>query len=399
MIRPTVARVDLAAVESNLRVVASFLSAPRASQPLPSPAGGVGAAGAPRIIAVVKANAYGHGASEVGLALERAGAAMLACADIEEGIVLRGAGVRIPILVFGALGISDLDGVFEFDLTPTISTPSAAKALAAAASSQNPVASAFRRKDTRLHCHLKIDTGMNRLGFRHDNLERTLPEIAASPYLAIDAVYTHFATADEPESAAFSLQRERFERAIATIRALGIEPRARHAANSAALLRDERVWYDFVRPGLLLYGIIPPPLAATLTLRPALSLHSRIVHVKGMRPGEGTGYGLNSVADRPTTIAIVPAGYADGLDRRMAGRAFMLVRGKRVPVVGSVCMDMTTIDVTGMDVSTGDDVVIVGAQGNEEITMREIAAAIGTIPYELLCRVGTRIERFYTHES
>ncbi|HVD92379.1 MAG TPA: alanine racemase [Vicinamibacterales bacterium] len=393
------ARVDLAAVESNLRVVASFLSAPRASQPLPSPAGGVGAAGAPRIIAVVKANAYGHGASEVGLALERAGAAMLACADIEEGIVLRGAGVRIPILVFGALGISDLDGVFEFDLTPTISTPSAAKALAAAASSQNPVASAFRRKDTRLHCHLKIDTGMNRLGFRHDNLERTLPEIAASPYLAIDAVYTHFATADEPESAAFGLQRERFERAIATIRALGIEPRARHAANSAALLRDERVWYDFVRPGLLLYGIIPPPLAATLTLRPALSLHSRIVHVKGMRPGEGTGYGLNSVADRPTTIAIVPAGYADGLDRRMAGRAFMLVRGKRVPVVGSVCMDMTTIDVTGMDVSTGDDVVIVGAQGNEEITMREIAAAIGTIPYELLCRVGTRIERFYTHES
>ena len=399
MIRPTVARVDLAAVESNLRVVASFLSAPHASQPPPSPAGGVGAAGAPRIIAVVKANAYGHGASEVGLALERAGAAMLACADIEEGIVLRGAGVRIPILVFGALGISDLDGVFEFDLTPTISTPSAAKALATAASSQSPVASAFRRKDTRLHCHLKIDTGMNRLGFRHDNLERTLPEIAASPYLAIDAVYTHFATADEPESAAFGLQRERFERAIATIRALGIEPRARHAANSAALLRDERVWYDFVRPGLLLYGIIPPPLAAMLPLRPALSLHSRIVHVKGMRPGEGTGYGLNSVADRPTTIAIVPAGYADGLDRRMAGRAFMLVRGKRVPVVGSVCMDMTTIDVTGMDVSTGDDVVIVGAQGNEEITMREIAAAIGTIPYELLCRVGTRIERFYTHES
>jgi alanine racemase len=411
MIRPTVARVDLAAIESNLRVISSFLAAPR-----PSALGPRASDLPPRIIAVVKANAYGHGASEVGLALERAGAAMLACADIEEGIVLRGAGVRIPILVFGALGISDLDGVFECDLTPTLSTPSAAKALASAAekrgqtgvkqgsdTGQTGVRPGSNRGQTgvrpRLHCHLKIDTGMNRLGFRHDNLERTLPEIAASPHLAIDAVYTHFATADEPESAAFGLQRERFERAIATIRALGIEPRARHAANSAALLRDERVWYDFVRPGLLLYGIIPPPLAATLTLRPALSLHSRIVHVKGMRPGEGTGYGLNSVADRPTTIAIVPAGYADGLDRRMAGRAFMLVRGKRVPVVGSVCMDMTTIDVTGMDVSTGDDVVIVGAQGNEEITMREIAAAIGTIPYELLCRVGTRIERFYTHES
>jgi alanine racemase len=352
------------------------------------------------VIAVVKANAYGHGASEVGLALERAGAAMLACADIEEGIVLRRAGIRIPILVFGALGISDLDGVFEFDLTPTISTPSAAQALASAtekrvASTQDPVASAVRRKSGPLHCHLKIDTGMNRLGFRHDNLERTLPEIAASEYLAIDAVYTHFATADEPEHPAFAQQRERFEKVLTTLPSLGITPRFRHAANSAALLRDERVWYDFVRPGLLLYGIVPPPLAVTLPLRPALSLHSRIVHVKGMRPGEGTGYGLHAAGDRPSTIAVVPAGYADGLDRRMAGRAFMLVRGTRVPVVGSVCMDMTTIDVTGMDVSTGDAVVIVGEQDGESIGMREIAASIGTIPYELLCRVGTRIERVY----
>src|SRR5439155_27009507 len=147
---------------------------------------------------------------------------------------------------------------------------------------------------------------------------------------------------------------------------------------------------------LLLYGFVPPPLATLLPLRPALSLHSRIVHVKGTRAGEGTGYGLQSVADRPRTIAVVPAGYADGLDRRMAGRAFMLVRGKRVPVVGSVCMDMTTIDVTGMDVSTGDEVVIVGEQGSEAIGMREIASSIGTIPYELLCRVGSRIERQYT---
>jgi alanine racemase len=405
MIRPTVARVDLAAIEANLRSISAFLSAPRAS-PLPHRTAGPAPPTshlAPRVIAVVKANAYGHGATEVGRALERAGAAMLACADIEEGIVLRRAGVAIPILVFGALGISDLDGVFEFDLTPTISTPSAAQALATAVRRRRPAASAGVNAGSDpgqsgvrpLHCHLKIDTGMNRLGFRHDNLARTMPEIAGSAYLAIDAVYTHFATADEPEHPAFAQQRERFETALATMAALGITPQHRHAANSAALLRDERVWYDFVRPGLLLYGIVPPPLAATLPLRPALSLHSRIVHVKGMRPGEGTGYGLRSVVDRPATIAVVPAGYADGLDRRMAGRAFMLVRGKRVPIVGSVCMDMTTIDVTGLDVSTGDEVVIVGAQGREEITMREIAAAIGTIPYELLCRVGTRIERQY----
>ncbi len=368
MTRHTVARVDLGAIGSNFRAISDFIG-DRA-----------------KVIAVVKANAYGHGAAEVGPALEQAGAAMLACADIEEGIVLRRAGVRIPIIVFGALGVSDLDGIFQHYLTPTISTPSAARALQAAAAKHGSI----------LKCHLKIDTGMNRLGFRYDNIARTLPEIASSQNLSVAAVYTHFATADEPESPAFNMQRERFEQTSATLASLGIAPRARHAANSAALLRDERVWYDFVRPGLLLYGIVPPPLASTLPLRPALSLHSRIVHVKGLRPGEGVGYGLRTVFDRAATIAVVPAGYADGLDRRLAGNGSMLVRGRRVPIVGSVCMDMTMIDVTGTEVAPGDEVVIVGQQGTESIGFREMAAALGTIPYELLCRVGARIERVYS---
>jgi len=423
MIRQTVAHVDLSAIEANFGAIAAFLASPAPFDLHRAPRD---PHSAPRVIAVVKANAYGHGATDVGLALERAGAAMLACADIEEGVVLRRAGVRIPILVFGALGISDLDGVFEFDLTPTISTPTAAANLEAAAArwfrsqtgvkpgsdqGQTGVRQGSDRGQTgvrppvdrtqiserrsKLRCHLKIDTGMNRLGFRHDNLARTLPAIAESEHLSIDAVYTHFATADEPEHPAFGEQRERFEHVLAQLPSLGITEHYRHAANSAAILRDERVWYDFVRPGLLLYGIVPPPLAATIPLRPALSLHSRIVHVKGTRPGEGAGYGLRSVSDRARTIAIVPAGYADGLDRRMSGRAYMLVRGQRVPVVGSVCMDMTMIDVTGLDVHPGDPVVIVGAQGGEEMGMREIASSIGTIPYELLCRVGTRIERQY----
>ena len=367
MIRQTVARVDLEAIRDNFRAIAQFV-APRA-----------------RVIAVVKANAYGHGAAEVALALEQAGAAMLACADIEEGIVLREAGVRAPILVFGALSISDLEGLFTHSLTPTISTPGAAHAVQAAAA----------RHNVRLACHLKIDTGMNRLGFRYDNLKRTLPELIASPNLAIEAVYTHFATADNPEHPAFAEQRECFEAALPTLSELGLRSFATHAANSAALLRDERVWYDFVRPGLLLYGIVPPPLASTLTLRPALSLHSRIVAVKGMRPGEASGYGLKAPFDRPATIAIVPAGYADGLDLRLAGRGHMLVRGRRAPIVGSVCMDMSMIDVTGMDVAPGDEVIIVGNQQDEAMGMREMAATIGTIPYELLCRVGSRIQRVY----
>jgi alanine racemase len=335
---------------------------------------------------------------------------MLACADIEEGIALREAGIAAPILVFGALSISDLEGLFTHRLTPTVSTPSAARALQAAAArhggvrpDSDPVTASYGVRpgsdppglNPALGCHLKIDTGMNRLGFRHDNLARTIPELAASPNLRVEAVYTHFGTADNPEQPLFAAQRERFEAALTILAALGIGTTVRHAANSAALLRDERVWYDYVRPGLLLYGIVPPPLASTLPLRPALSLHSRIVAVKGLRAGEASGYGARVPFDQPASLAIVPAGYADGLDMRLAGRGHMLVRGRRAPIVGSICMDMSMIDVTGMDVAPGDEVVIVGEQGNDSIGLREMAAAIGTIPYELLCRVGARIERQY----
>jgi alanine racemase len=441
MVRPTVARIDLHALQSNYRRIVAHLTAE-------------GQGGAPGVIAVVKANAYGHGAGQVARALEDAGADLLACADIEEGAVLRSAGVRADVLVFGALSVSDLDGLFDCNLTPTISTPGAARAVQAAAA----------KHGQRVRYHLKIDTGMNRLGFRFDNLRRTLPELLASPNLELAAVYTHFATADDPESALFQQQHARFERALAEIATLcpglrlrtagasdpdairnrqsrstgdlpsvatgdlasvprsvpgsdpgtdlgtdsGSDPGTDlgtdsgdrrpyvHAANSAALLRDSRVWYERVRPGLLLYGIAPPPLATTIGLRPVMSLDSRIVAVKGVRQGEGVGYGVKFTAGRATSIAIVPAGYADGLDLRLAGRGFVLIRGRRAPIVGSVCMDMLMADVTGLDVSPGDEVVIIGSQGDDRIDVREIAAEIGTIPYEVLCRVGTRIERLYT---
>jgi alanine racemase len=355
-----------------------------------------------RAWAVVKANAYGHGAPQVARALEDAGADLLACADIEEGIVLRRAGVRVPVLVFGALSVSDLDGLFDCRLTPTISTPGAARAVQAAAAKYNQT----------LRYHLKLDTGMNRLGFRSDNLTRTLPELLASENLELAAVYTHFATADDAESPLFAEQRARFERALTVINDLarsGSSPvdvstagpsgpeRAPyiHAANSAAVLRDSRVWYDRVRPGLLLYGVVPPPLASTIPLTPIMTLTSRIVAVKGVRVGEGVGYGVKFHAERPTTIAIVPAGYADGLDLRLAGRGAVLIRGRRAPIVGSVCMDMLMADVSGLDVSPGDEVMIIGSQDDDRIDVREMAAQIGTIPYEILCRIGSRIERLY----
>lgn len=377
MVRPTVARIDLAALTDNFRSLTQALAQER-EQAGDGPA-------PPGIIAVVKANAYGHGAAQVALALEQAGADLLACADIEEGAALRAAGVRAEILVFGALSVSALDGIFDGRLTPTISTPGAARAVQAAAA----------RYKQRLRYHLKIDTGMNRLGFRFDNLGRTLPDLLASPNLSLDAVYTHFATADEPGSPLFDQQRLRFAGALRQIDGLGARPRYRHAANSAALLRDARVWYDRVRPGLLLYGIVPPPLASTIPLRPVMTLRSRVVAVKGMRVGEATGYGAHFVAERPTTLAIVPAGYADGLDLRLAGRGVVLIRGTRVPVVGSVCMDMLMADVTGLDVSPGDEVVLIGEQDGDRVDVREMAATVGTIPWEIVCRVGSRIQRLY----
>jgi alanine racemase len=246
-----------------------------------------------------------------------------------------------------------------------------------------------------LRYHLKIDTGMNRLGFRHDNLGRTLPELLASPNLQLGAVATHFAAADDVSSPSFDEQRRRFEAAIARLEALGAARVVRHAANSAAVLRDERVWYDFVRPGALLYGVVPPPLTSSLALEPVMTIRSRIVAVKGVRAGEGVGYGGRFVASRPARIAVVPAGYADGLDVRLGGRGVALVRGRRVPIVGAVSMDMLTIDVTGLSVETGDEVVLLGRQGDEQIDVREMAAAVGTVPYEVLCRVGARIERIY----
>jgi len=157
------------------------------------------------------------------------------------------------------------------------------------------------------------------------------------------------------------------------------------------------VWFDRVRPGLLLYGLVPPPLVSTIQLTPVMTLVSRVVAVKGVRPGEGVGYGVKFTAETPAQIAIVPAGYADGLDLRLAGRGAVLIRGRRAPIVGSVCMDMLMADVSGLDdVSPGDEVVILGAQGRERIDVREMAAQISTIPYEILCRIGSRIERIYT---
>ena len=385
MIRCTSAHVDLEATRANYRALTEYLTREAAL----NRTAGKGPATPPGVIGVVKANAYGHGAVRVARALEEAGAAWLAVADIEEGIELRESGTRARILVFGALSVSDLEGIFQYDLTPTIGSPAAGRALQKAALARG----------TTIKYHLKIDTGMHRLGFRHANVRWTLPELLASPNLELEAIYTHFATADEPEHVLFEQQRVNFEQACETLALLGARPQYRHAANSAATLRDSRVWYDFVRPGLLLHGVVPPPLHTTIALKPAMSLTSRVVAVKGVRPGETVGYGARFCPACPTTLAVIPAGYADGLDRRLEDHGYVLIRGRRARIVGAVSMDMLTADVTEIeDVNPGDEVVFLGSQGDaptQTLDAREMASAISTIPYEILCRLGARVHRLY----
>jgi len=279
-----------------------------------------------------------------------------------------------------------LEGVFDYCLTPTVSSPSAAEALDRAAT----------LRGFRVGVHLKIDTGMNRFGFRFDNLLKTLPKVTTSRHIVLESVYTHFATAEKKNERLFGMQRERFEHIRSHASDFNIKNVWWHAANSAALIRDRSVWYDAVRPGLLLYGVVPPPLDTPLEteLRPVMSLRTRVVAVKGIRRGESSGYGARFVANRPMRVAVIPAGYADGMDLRLGGRGSVLIRGRRAPIV-TVSMDSTTIDVTDNLVQPGDEVVVLGEQGDDRIDVREMAASVGTVPHEILCRIGSRIERTY----
>ena len=372
MIRPTTANVDLGALAYNARAIRAFMAARRGTA-------------APALMGVVKANAYGHGAVQSARTLVDAGAALLGCADIEEGVELREAGLTVPILVFGPFSLGDLDAVVDAGLTPTVSTPGAASRLQDAAA----------RRGVRLAYHLGIDTGMHRLGLRHDDLSRTMPAVLAAPNLDLAGVYTHFATADTPGDELFARQCRNFEAARRTLAALGVKRSVTHAANSGALLAEPATWFDLVRPGLLMYGVAPEAFAGRIEVKPVMSVQSRVAAVKGVRVGESIGYGGRFIARRPTTMAVVPAGYADGLDTRLEGRGFVLVHGRRVPIVGAVSMDVLTVDVTGLPVEPGDEVVITGRQGGEEITVGEMARWVGAIPYELLCRVGARVTRVY----
>jgi len=366
-IRPTTAEVDLAALRSNARLLK-------------------GIAGRAAVWAVIKADAYGHGAVAVARALGQE-VDGLAVSLVEEGIELRAAGVKSPILVLGAYYGRHHDDVVAQRLTPVV------------ANREDLVrfADAGTRRGHPVDVHLKLDTGMSRLGVRPDELRPALETLVARPSLRLAGLATHLACADAREVEPTEAQLARFREGCAVVASAGFPQVVRHAANSAATLRFPEARFDAVRPGLALYGTSPVALAdgggSAPALAPVLSFRTRVLAVRELAVGDSVSYGWTWTARRPSRIGTLPVGYADGYPRHVSG-AEVLVRGRRVPVVGNVCMDMLMVDLTDVPLAhVGDDVVLIGHMGAAHITIDELAAWAGTISYEVLCGISKRVPR------
>ncbi|MFQ5845427.1 MAG: alanine racemase [Planctomycetota bacterium] len=360
------AEIDLDAITHNLDTVRSL-----------APGRGV--------IAIVKANAYGHGAVPVAWHLASRGVAMLGVGDSQEAIELRRAGISIPILILGAIVRGELDDVVAHDVAVTVHSAQRVRLLEREA----------RRVGRRVAVHLKVDTGLARLGC----LPRRAPDLArlihASEHLRFEGLCTHFSSVSPDGDGTTARQLERFEQVCKGIRAAGVPPPRRHAAASAAILSRVATGLDDVRPGIALYGLAGGP-EREAALRPALSLKTQVIFLKDLPANKPIGYGRHHVTDRRTRIATLPVGYDDGYAYRLGGRGEVLIRGRRAPVVGRVSMDYLTVDVGGIPgVSVGDEVVLMGRSGDDEVHASELAARSGTIIYEVLTRLGRRVERIY----
>jgi len=365
----TEAVIDLGAISANLRAVRNLLRP------------GVA------VLAVVKANAYGHGCIEASRALVAAGADALGVAYVEEGILLRRAGIRTPMLVMGPTPPEAAEAFLQYRLIPMISDLALAERLS------NLATQAGRTVDV----HLKVDTGMARLGVSPGEALAYAAKLARLPGLRLEGLMSHFAAAEADDPAPARDQLVRFREVDRALRAAGIVVARRHLANSAGLLALPEAHLDLVRPGLLLYGYTPSPrLASRLALRPALTLRTRIAALRDVPRGQGVSYGHTFVAPRDLRLATLPLGYADGVSRALSNRGQVLVRGRRVPILGRVCMDMTLVDVSAIpEAALGDEAVLIGRQGEEVITAADVAAAAGTISYEVLAGIGPRIPRAY----
>lgn len=338
-----------------------------------------------KLLAVLKADAYGHGATGVAQHLERLGIDRIGVGDSREALELRDAGIRTPLLILGAIVPGEMQAVVRSGIATVIHSQDRAALLA-------DVASAL---GTRARVHLKIDTGMGRLGVSPSIARQLARTLAGNPHLELEGLCTHYGSAASPVPFHTADQVTTFVRLLEEIRADGIRPPLVHASNSAAVFSTLSEHFSMVRVGLALFGIDPGNLPTGASpLQPVLSLRSQVVYLKDVPAGTPVGYNRTHVTQRPTRLATVAAGYSDGIPYALSNRSYALVRGERAPIVGSVSMDYTTLDVTEIDgTHVGDEVTFIGASGKRRIRAEDLARTIGTIPYELPARLGRRVAR------
>lgn len=366
--RPTFAEIDLSSLEFNYRQIKKRVP--------------VGV----KLLAVVKADAYGHGAIPVSRKLERLGVTYLGVAISDEGVELRQGGVKAPILILGGTYKEDVDQVLRYDLTPVVFQKESLKLLMKSA----------ERWQKKVRVHIKVDTGMGRLGVPLNLWPAFLKELKRFPRIEVEGILSHFSMADG-EAAFTGRQWREFQRAVAMAEKLGIFPKYLHMASSAILTACPSYCGNLARPGIMLYGSHPSPAFKDLiSLKPVLTLKTHIHFLKAVAPGTKIGYGGTFVTKRESLIATLPVGYADGYSRGLSNQGEVLIRGKRAPVIGRVCMDFIMVDVTHIPkVALGDEVILMGGQGRRQITAEEIAGKINSISYEVLCLIGKRVPRVY----
>lgn len=369
--RPTYAEIDLRNLGHNIAQIRKFVSSNT------------------KVMGVVKANAYGHGAVDISRSCEKSGVDYLGVASLGEALEIRSASVKTPILILSETPIAYLERIIDADLTQTVYTYELAQFLSDIA----------KQKGATAKIHIKVDTGMGRVGVLYDEALPLIKKILSLPNLYLEGIFTHFAKAEDSKSDFTVSQYKKFMELFGLLSKEGINIPIKHAANSAAMINYPFTHLDMVRVGICLYGLYPfrsVPSSKNLSLKKVLSFKTKILYLKKAPKGTTISYGSSYAAPKDTKIATLPVGYADGLSRGLSNNGQVIIRGRRYPIVGNVTMDMTMIDTDDeQEIEAGDDVVIIGKQKEEEITADDIAKILGTINYEVICGIGKRVPRVY----
>ncbi|MDB6117002.1 MAG: alr [Verrucomicrobiaceae bacterium] len=371
ILRPTHVEVDLSRLAGNLQAICSHV-------------------GTAKVMPVLKANAYGHGLIEVAELMVKLGADYLGAAFLEEGLMLRKQGITTPILILGGLAGEQIPLFLKNSLTLTASSVDKLRLI-------NEAAEAL---GTQAKVHLKIDTGMERVGVHYYSAEKLLEASLQCHSVEVEGIYSHFANADAADLSHARLQLERFQEVLQFYERRSLPLPLRHMANSAGILQLPESHLDMVRPGIMLYGIYPSPeCQRTVAITPALAWRSQVSYFKVVQAGDPISYGSTWQADHPVRVVTIPAGYGDGYFRALSNKAQVLIRGRRYPVAGRVCMDQMMANIEWDSAYNGDPVTLIGTDGNETITADEVANWAGTIPYEVLTNINTRVPRVYVGRS